>query len=715
MQQLINYLWEIPDFAEQRTRQQVDLLLVLLHVFAGFDAFILTVNLLLGRNPAARWLLFVGLVLIYGGVIFWLKRGRPVVAANLFLLGAWLLLTIGLNGTGGLFAIGLSTYSALIFAAGLLRNEWAALRLTIANIVASLALIYASSPLQLAPSGDLAPVRAIIFSNLLALLLTFFVVRRQTDVQKQLDRAHQELLAQNKAIHASAQRYRSLLEQSPFSTIICSPTGTIRYLNPAATRLWGIPEESLTLLVDQFNILTDPHLQQAGLDSQIERGFRAEPTTLPPIEYNLHHHFANVPLPTVGTRWLQGYIYPIRLAGDEIDEVVVMYEDVTERIEAEQAKWQAQKMEGIGLLAGGIAHDFNNILAAIMAQASVAQFQLEAEAPAQAALTKVITAAEQAANLTGQLLAYAGNKKYVPQTLDLNQLVTQNLHLFQLAIPRHVSLVSELTPEAVYVEADPGQLQQVIMNLLLNGAEAIQDQPGTVQLRTRRVLLNESDEHHFPLTGFTLPAGHYAILEVSDDGIGLDEATLSRIFEPFFSTKSTGRGLGLAAVHGIIQGHHGALDLDSTPGQGTRFTIYLPLSPREPAEVAATTTPDLQLPSGTTILTIDDELSVRQAMASILATTAATLLQAETGQDGLACYRAHQAEIDLVILDLTMPGMSGKETLQALHEIDPDLPVILCSGYSDADLASSPAIPFLPKPFKAVDLLRLVQQTLAAP
>ncbi|MCB8959041.1 MAG: response regulator [Ardenticatenales bacterium] len=716
MRRLVNFLWDMPDFQDQRTKQQVDLLLVLLHVWLAFGSFIVIFRLLLFDALAFRWFFALGFALIYAGTLISLKRGRPILAANFFLGGCWLLLSISIAYTGGLFAVGLSTYTALIFAAGMLRGEWAAFRLTAANLLVSFALFWGANAGYLPPlnlfADPLAPPRAIVLGNLLALLLTFFVVRRQTGVQNKLDQASQDLLAHNKAIQASEQRYRSLLEQSPFSTIIFSPDGHIRYLNPAARQLWHIGPGDSEAITASFNMLHNSDIHMKGLMTAIQQGFGREAVTLPPIQYSLSSAFPELALADNRSLWLQSHIYPIRLDDGQITEVVLMLEDVTERKEAEQVKWQAQKMDGLGLLAGGIAHDFNNILAAIMAQASVAQFQLAKDARAQASLEKIITATEQGALLTGQLLTYAGNNRFIQQTLNLNQLVSQNLHLFQLAIPRHIRLESDLAPELANVAGDPGQLQQVIMNLLLNGAEAIGSAAGVVQLCTTMVNLEAGNEHHFPLTGFSLPAGAYVSLAISDNGVGIAAEAQERIFEPFYSTKATGRGLGLAAVRGIIQAHQGALAVSSKPGQGTTFTIYLPIThqPLPVTEISPQT--DFRLPPDTIILAIDDEAPVRQAIAAIVEQAGADCLEADSGQAGVDLFIAQQDAVDLVVLDLTMPGMNGQDTLLALHAIDPGLPVILCSGYTDVDLTATPSVPFLPKPFVAADLLQLIQQSL---
>ena len=715
MHHLQSFVRDIPEFHDPIEQRQARLLLTLLHVFAVLALAILLVNFFYERGAVTRRLFSLGAIAVYLLSIYLLKRKRQALSANVFLFGWWCILTSGSASTGGLFTIGLSSYLSMIFTAGLLRGEWAALRMTVINVATSFLLYYLSMQGVLAPINlsveVYAPAWAILFANGLGICLTFFTARQLGDAHEKLDGLNLMLRQQNKALSRSEARHRAMIEQSPLSTLIFTADGQPVFANTAARKLWPFPESIVATLFSRYNIFSDPIMEAAGLRELVETGFRTEPVLLPPIRYDIATIYPDLFSEQHGEFWLQSRIYPLRNELGAIDEVIVMVDDVTQKIAAEQAEWNAQKLEGIGLLAGGIAHDFNNLLTAIMAQASLAQYSLPSEANEQRALGKIVSATEQAAQLTGQLLAYAGGSQFEHEIINLNDLVEKNLHLFRVAIPHHVTLKSFLAPNLATVDVDPGQFQQVIMNLLINGAEAIQDEQGTVSITTEMVMLAEKEERHFPLTGRTLAAGPYVCLRIEDNGAGMNDETVARIFEPFYSTKETGRGLGLSAVLGIVRSHLGAFAVKSTPGAGTIFTILLPASGQPVAPVEKPVS-DVVIPAGRCILVIDDELSVRETVSDILSYAGATVLLAENGSEGLEQYQRFQANLHLIILDLTMPGMSGEETLHRLRQLDSTIPVIISSGFDNSDLKgrlnqlSNDA--FLPKPYKAQELLQIV-------
>ena len=721
MDQLRSILGDLPDYSEPLQQRRSRLLLTILHVYGGVTLFLLVLAFALETSSFTRRPFTMGLFAIYLLSIFLLKQHRPVLSANVFILSWWLLMTLGTAFTGGLFTLGIVSYMSLIYVAGLLRGEWAAVRITVINVISGL-IIHRLSVVGILPTSDVnvgqfTPYVAVLLANLLGVCLAFFTVRQLQFTQSRLDDANQFLRAQNEALQLSELRHRSMIEQSPFATIVFSAEGVPQYVNTAARHLWPVPRQVVAAFFQDYNILTDERFEKAGLRSLLEKGFRQEAVQLPPLRYGMFTPFPEHLPKDRGVIWLESFIYPLRSQDQTIEEVIIMVDDITDRVNAEQAEWQAQKLEGIGLLAGGIAHDFNNILTAIMAQASLAQISLPADAKQHRSLKKILAATEQAANLTNQLLAYAGNSRLEQQVVNLNTVVQQNLPLLQLATPPHVKLEQQLSPSLALVEADPVQIQQVVMNLLINGAEAISTSAGCVKIATKMVTLGVGTEHYFPLTGTTMAPGRYVSLEVSDNGVGMDSETIARIFEPFYSTKETGRGLGLSAVLGIIRSHQGAFAVESAPGEGTTFSILLPVTEKSVAAVEAKTEHQ-EIPGGTHILAIDDEQPVRDTITDILGHAGLHVTVAESGATGLSKFRALRDSIDLIILDLTMAGMNGEETLEAIRAHDLEVPVILSSGYDDTDLVLRLTQlhndAFLRKPYTARELLTCIGQVLAA-
>ncbi len=412
-------------------------------------------------------------------------------------------------------------------------------------------------------------------------------------------------------------------------------------------------------------------------------------------------------------RVLQVTKIPFSWKGQGETAVLGVAIDITERKQADAALRQAQKLESLGVLAGGVAHDFNNLLVAILGQTSLALARLPTESPAYKAIGKAARAAERAADLTRQLLAYSGRGHFQVRLLNLNDLIQDNLHLFEVAVPKHVQLRSELAQDLPLVEADAGQMQQVIMNLILNGAEALGKKPGSVTVTTGVQTLRDSDLLMWHITGEPLSLGHYVVLEVMDNGQGMDKETVQRIFDPFFTTKHTGRGLGLAAVLGIVRGHRGGIRVYSEVGKGTVFKVLLPVADGNvPDPVEETAVPPTQ-PRGAHILVIDDEPPVRETIADMLNSAGFSVTLAADGQQGVALFAQDAHNIDLVLLDLSMPGMSGEETFQALRQIAPTVPILLSSGYNQTEatqrFVGQELAGFLQKPYTTEMLLAKVR------
>jgi PAS domain S-box-containing protein len=407
---------------------------------------------------------------------------------------------------------------------------------------------------------------------------------------------------------------------------------------------------------------------------------------------------------------------PYRDASGSIIGIIGLCRDITDHKQTEEAVRRTQKLESLGLLAGGVAHDFNNLLVAILGQTSLGLSRLPADSPSRANLEKAVRAAERAADVTRQMLAYSGRGHFQVTTVDLNALILDNLHLLEVAVPKNVQLRSELEPSLPWIDADVGQIQQVVMNLITNAAEAIGERPGTVKVTTGSRVVGRLDTALWRHTGESLLPGTYATLEVQDDGEGMSPAVRERIFDPFFTTKFTGRGLGLAAVLGIVRGHKGGLQVESEAGKGTLFRLVFPRSQRSPDPPRPARTP-AAVPSGT-VLVIDDEQVVREAVADALDLEGIPYRLAENGETGISLLREHGREIGLVILDLSMPGRSGEETFVELRKLDEGVPVVLSSGYAEEEarrrFAPRDLAGFLQKPYRFPTLVAEVRRCLRA-
>jgi PAS domain S-box-containing protein len=419
--------------------------------------------------------------------------------------------------------------------------------------------------------------------------------------------------------------------------------------------------------------------------------------------------------------WHDVSMNPIRIDGS-ITGVLVVSRNITDRIQQEQQRldferaWlETQHLESLAVLAGGIAHDFNNLLATIQGNAGLALLDLPTHSPIRESLLQIDQAVEQSARLTRQLLAYAGKGRLSTQPIDLCLLIADMGRLISAALPQSVLVSYHLEPGLPLIDGDSAHLQQVVMNLIMNAAEAIEDDYGMVIISTH---LLEVGAQPTPGANFepTLAAGSYTLLEVRDNGSGMDAATQARIYEPFFTTKFTGRGLGLAAVQGIVRSHRGGLRVQSVLGQGTIFQVAFPCTravsvptiaiPRKPAIAVAP-------PSGT-ILVIDDEPGVLQVATRLLERLGYTPLACADRQQALDLFRNANEQIRSILLDWTMPGLSGVEVIRGLRAIRADVPIVVMSGYSAHEISLPLETPdlngFIQKPFRIHELREAIAQ-----
>ena len=419
-------------------------------------------------------------------------------------------------------------------------------------------------------------------------------------------------------------------------------------------------------------------------------------------------------------------VWDARVAPLDSVRVILVSRDVSERKRADEQRRRievqmrdAQQLESLGVLAGGIAHDFNNLLLGIIGNAEIAMHDLADGHPAADAISELRRAATRAAELTHLMLAYAGRGKFQTSVLDLNVVACEVAQLVQAAISKKVVLHFELARDLPVIRADTAQLRQVIMNLIVNGAEAIGDAEGEIYIRTSVVEVDEAGAA-MALPAGEISAGSYVALEVRDNGCGMDDARQRRIFEPFFTTKFTGRGLGLAAVLGILRSHHGGIRVQSEPDLGSKFTVYLPAAvvsvseepvaatPREPA-------PKLP-PEQKHILVVDDENVVRRVIKRQLERAGHLVLLAQDGREAVQIVEEQPDLIDVMLLDLTMPAMGGEDVLRHLRGKGFKLPIVLMSGYDESEAAAArhknDIHSFLRKPFTGESLLGSINAAL---
>jgi len=412
---------------------------------------------------------------------------------------------------------------------------------------------------------------------------------------------------------------------------------------------------------------------------------------------------------------------PLHDKEGNIQGIVLALSDITERMKAEEDRrylerqmLHAQKLESLGILAGGIAHDFNNFLMAILGNAELASAGLDPESPAYSGLQEIEKTSRRAAELCRHMLAYSGKGHFVIEPINLSHLIQDMVQMFKVSISKKVVLKYALATDLPAIEADASQMRQVIMNLLVNASEAIGDQNGTITITTGNMQCNAAYLADGSLEDS--PAeGLYVYLDIEDSGCGMDAATLSKIFDPFFTTKFLGRGLGLAAVMGIVRGHKGIIKVRSAPGHGTTFRVLLPASDKAVPEEETEAAVQLYRGSGIVLL-VDDEESLRALGKNLLEYLGFTALVAENGKDALNVFRERKGEISVVLMDLTMPQMDGEETFLEMKRLQPDVRVLLASGYGESEIvkrfAGKGLAGFIQKPYQITVLSEKLQKIL---
>jgi signal transduction histidine kinase/ActR/RegA family two-component response regulator len=378
----------------------------------------------------------------------------------------------------------------------------------------------------------------------------------------------------------------------------------------------------------------------------------------------------------------------------------------------ERQMLHVQKLESLGVLAGGIAHDFNNLLVSVLGNAGLALSELDEASPARARLSDIELAAQRAAELTRQMLAYAGQGRFVVQRVNLSDLVVELVTLLRTVVARTADIDVRLTDNLPDIEADASQLRQVVMNLVTNAADAIGGMPGRIEITTGRIVATR-EYLAYSCIGQDPEPGEFVFAEIADTGCGMDEKTLARIFDPFFTTRAAGRGLGLASVLGIVRSHRGAIAVESTPGVGSRFRLLLPAVPAGLASRQTNGSPQRAQASDGTILVVDDDDGVRTVATLSLERAGFRVVSTSNGEECMALMRSGAA-FDAVLLDMTMPKLSGAQTCRLLTQLRPELPIVLTSGYTEPDAGGGvdfrAVAGFLQKPFTPASLVQMIQQ-----
>jgi len=515
------------------------------------------------------------------------------------------------------------------------------------------------------------------------------------------------------ALRDSEARYRLLVEASPESFIV-HRDGIVIYANPAAVRMFGAASDQ-DLIGQPMLDLIHPDFHE--LVRQRRKNVAELGSGGPPAEMRYVR--------------LDGTVFEVESQSravmfDGVRVTQVAAHDISERKRSAAARQEfdrklqeTQKLESLGVLAGGIAHDFNNILAAILGNASLASLDLPPGSPVEDNLKAITEGSQRAADLCKQMLAYSGKGNFVVRNFNLNRLVEETAHLLKISISKNAVLRFNLQADLPAILADATQIRQVIMNLVINASEAIGTGSGVISLTTGVVAVNGVYlSGSGAIVAQEMPDGDYVFLEVADSGCGMSPETQARIFDPFYTTKFAGRGLGLAAVLGIVRGHKGALKLSSAPGQGTTFKLLLPCVAGVAESAAAAPAPKPAWRGRGCVLVVDDEDAVRRMGEAMLQKLGFAVVLAGDGATALEIFRGEPDRFALVLMDLTMPRLNGREAFAELRRIRPEIPVVLMSGFNEqeAHLPSGEKgrTSFVQKPFLHDELSRVVQGVLAA-
>jgi PAS domain S-box-containing protein len=508
-------------------------------------------------------------------------------------------------------------------------------------------------------------------------------------------------MLKEQALRASEERFRRIFDLIPDPVTLAEFDGTILGCNDAFCAVAGYAREDIVgKKTPALSVWVDPS-QREAMYAQMRLG-----KTIERMEFKLRHRDGQLRTMQISSRLID-------LAGQTV--VLSVGRDITDQRDLEQQMLHSQKLESLGVLAGGIAHDFNNLLTGILGNADLAKTEMSPLAPSRASLEGIEVAARRAADLCRQLLAYSGRGRFTIAPIDLQELVEEMGHLLSVSISKKVVLKYHFSRGLPAVDADATQFRQVVMNLIVNASEAIGERSGVISLTTG---LAHCDDAYlggcFVADG--IAPGDYVYLEVADTGHGMDKATIDRIFDPFFSTKFTGRGLGLAAVLGIVRGHKGAIKVHSEPGYGTTFRLLFPASDHSARKLDAKAPLVPGFHGGGKVLLVDDEETIRTLGRRMLQRAGFEVLVAADGREAIEVFTKEKETVSLVILDLTMPHLDGEACFRELRQLHPDVKVILSSGYNEQDIVNrfsgKGLAGFVQKPYTTEELIAKIRVAL---
>ena len=512
-----------------------------------------------------------------------------------------------------------------------------------------------------------------------------------------------ERLAAHQRLHASEARYRHIVSSTRDGVWLIDAAARTTFVNPQMASMLGWePEDMIGRPLYDFMSVDRRTLANTNLDRRA-RGISER------------HEFCFMRKDGSELWTILSTTALMDDAGKHAGSLALVA-DLSEVRLLEQKIVQSQKLESLGLLAGGVAHDFNNLLVGILGNVGLALAESAPGSELRDVLTSAEAACRRAADLTRQMLAYSGRGRFIIERVGLNQVVEELATLLGSVVSKSAQLCLELADELPEIEADATQIRQIVMNLITNASDALEGKPGVISIITGEVA---ADEAYLASTVLDdrLPAGNYVYVEVRDTGVGMTAETRGRIFDPFFTTKFTGRGLGLAAVLGILRGHHGAVSVDSELGKGTTIRILFPRATPAPTKTAepAPSKPEPRTVAGV-VLVADDEPVIRRLAQRVLEARGYRVLLAEDGTQAVSMFRDHAADIDVVVVDLTMPGLNGDEVLRQIRRIRPTARIVLSSGYDAhrvmATLGGEGSVGFLSKPWSPQDLLQAMNAAL---
>ncbi|MGH1366917.1 MAG: PAS domain S-box protein [Calditrichia bacterium] len=503
------------------------------------------------------------------------------------------------------------------------------------------------------------------------------------------------------------QFYESILDSIPLQIAVYNMDGCYIYLNPACAKDPGIRQWLIGKTDLDFCLKKNLPVSLADDRKEMLNKVMTEKK-----EFTLEEEYPSV---ANGIRNIIRTFCPIIDSEGEVTHIIGLSSDVTERKALEAQMYHAQKLESVGVLAGGIAHDFNNILTGILGNASLVVEDLPKKSPLITNVKTIESAARQAAELCYQLLAYSGKGRFFLKAININKLVSETTNLLKVSISKTIDLNFELASELPFIEGDAAQIRQVLLNLVINASDAIGEKVGNITLKTGAI---HPDESHRTSTYYDSLSTdqEYVFLEVVDTGHGMDKETVSKIFDPFFTTKPEGHGLGLASLIGIVRGHKGGIDVKSEVNKGTRIRVMLPANSQTPRKSRKRR----EIPEGWkgegTVLIVDDEEHIRKVARTMFGKLGFQTKVAADGVEAVSMFKKNQSDIVLVLLDITMPRLGGKETLLKLEEQKTNVPVLLSSGYDKKNVlqefVGQENIEFIKKPYRFDDLVRIVHRLL---